>query len=294
MIAKKREEAGNGLDWPRPAATLPLSGISLAEQDQRQLGGLLSVLNRQKADHIELDRLLGQLADTAPDRQDAVLRRIHRLVFPHAFAEEAVLWPVIRRVMPDGNALTLRIEQEHQQINELFTRLEGLEPGSATHRKTLNDVVELLREDVRDEEDALLPRLQERMSVSQLRLLGLAWEAVRRIAPTRPHPVVSRRPPGNSLSALPLSVLDRSRDTIDALMQLGIKPVRPLTAISAGLIRAAHATEYAPGLRSGEDPSTRSGKEPDWRLRGAALAIAAVSAAGTVAYRRRAPGRERV
>jgi hypothetical protein len=294
MIAEKREEAGNGSDWPRPAATLPLAGVSLAEQDWRQLGGRLSVLNRQKADHVALGRLLEQLADTSPDRQNAVLRRIYRLVFPHAFAEEAVLWPTIRRILPDGDVLTVRIEHEHQQINESVMRLEGLEPGSTIHRKTLDEIVRLLREDVRDEEDALLPRLQARLTVMQLRLLGLAWEAVRRIAPTRPHPVVSRRPPGNTLSALPLSVLDRSRDTIDALSHGGTKRVRLLTAISASLTRAAHATEYAPGLRSGEDPSTRSGKEPDWRLRGAVLAIAAASAAGVVAYRLRAPSRERV
>jgi hemerythrin superfamily protein len=294
MTAASHKDVKKNSDWPSPTATLPLAGVSLAKQDFRQLGGRLSVLSRQKADHVELNRLLERLAETAPDGQDAVLRHIYRLVFPHAFAEEAVLWPAIRRVLPDGNALTLRIEQEHQQINALVTRLEKLKPGSTTHRETLNDVVRLLREDVRDEEDALLPRLQERVSVAQLRLLGFEWEAVRRIAPTRPHPVVSRRPPGNTLSALPLSVLDRSRDTIEALTQRGIKPVRPRTAISAGLTRAAHATEYAPGLRSGEDPSTRSGKEPDLRLRGAALAIAAVLATSVVAYRRRAPGRERV
>jgi len=59
----------------------------------------------------------------------------------------------------------------------------------------LERLIEVLRQDVRDEEDALLPRLQDRLDQRRLRRLGVAWELVRRTAPTRPHPVVSPRPP---------------------------------------------------------------------------------------------------
>lgn len=273
--------------WPRPAATLPQAGVSLADQDVAQLGGRMSVLALQKADHVKLDGLLDELAGAPADKQDAVLRRIYRLVFPHAFAEEAVLWPAIRRLLPDGEALTLRIEHEHQQINELVTRLEGLRPGSVDHDALLERIVLLLREDVRDEEDALLPRLQARASVTQLQLLGFAWTAVRRIAPTRPHPIVARRPPGNALSALPLSVLDRSRDRIDHLLQRGVGPAgRPLRAVSLALTDASHAVEQVPGMRSGEDPSTRvTGPARDRRR--AAIAVVILAVAGTAAWRRR-------
>lgn len=80
----------------------------------------------------------------------------------------------------------------------------------------LDRLATVLREDVRDEEDELLPRLQDALDVRRLRLLGVAWETVRRMAPTRPHPVVSRRPPGNTLAAFPLTVLDRSRDALES------------------------------------------------------------------------------
>lgn len=79
---------------------------SIAEQDVDQLGGAISVLARQKKDHITLDRLLHELAEASGQSQAAVLSRIYRLVFPHAFAEESVLWPVMRRSLPDGHELT--------------------------------------------------------------------------------------------------------------------------------------------------------------------------------------------
>src|SRR4051812_17086891 len=78
---------------------------SIAEQSVEELGGPGSVLVRQRRDHIELDRLLNDLDGATGAAQEEVLARIDRLVFSHAFAEEAVLWPVLRRVLADGEEL---------------------------------------------------------------------------------------------------------------------------------------------------------------------------------------------
>ena len=218
---------------------------------------MTSVLTRQKRDHTELDRLLHEIdAASDADRQHA-LNRLCRLVFPHAFAEESVLWPVVRRVLPDGADLTLAIEQEHQQINELFTQLEMHPPHSAEHRRLWSQIVPLLREDVRDEEDVLFPKLAAALSARQLAALGLAWEAVRRTAPTRAHPVVARRPPGNVLAAAPLTVIDRLRDRLDRTAQSGSGAHVVLTKrLSGGLARVAGLIEHTPPLTHGEHPST--------------------------------------
>jgi hemerythrin superfamily protein len=231
--------------------------ISLADQDTTRLGGPLSVLTRQVRDHVRLDALLERLgASSAGAEQDVVLNRIARLVFPHAFAEESVLWPELRRVLPDGEELTLRVEEEHQEVNELWTRLEGLPATSRARREVLDRLVEVLREDVRDEEDVLLPRLQDAVGVTRLRALGVAWEAVRRTAPTRPHPVVSRRPPGNAVAALPLTVLDRTRDVLDATALRSPRLHGPASRASGGLAAVAGRVEQVGVLRRGDRPPT--------------------------------------
>ncbi|PPF55746.1 cation-binding protein [Clavibacter michiganensis] len=231
---------------------------SVADQTTRELGGALSVLARQRSDHVKLDALLRELRGAEGDHEALVLMRIHRLVFPHAFAEESVLWPLMRRVLDDGQELTLEVEREHQEVNELVTTLETLPSGDPGRAPLLDRLVEVLREDVRDEEDELFPRLQERVRVRDLRLLGIAWEAVRRTAPTRAHPVVSRRPPGNALAAVPLSVIDRARDAVDLLRHRGPVAWRPaLGTAGDALRRAAHRVEHLPLLRRGEDASTR-------------------------------------
>ncbi len=230
---------------------------SIADQTDDELGGPGSVLVRQRRDHVELDRLLHELDGTTGRAQEEVLTRIDRLVFSHAFAEETVIWPVARRVLPDGEAVTLRIEREHQEVNELVAALEEGGPDDPQRPARLARLVEVLQEDVRDEEDVLLPRLQERLDPAELRRLGRRWEIVRRVSPTRPHPTVSRRPPGNALSGLPLSLLDRSRDTVDAGVRRAPARLVPVgEAVSRGLAVLTGLVERTPPARRGDRPPT--------------------------------------
>ncbi|WP_040338667.1 hemerythrin domain-containing protein [Candidatus Blastococcus massiliensis] len=230
---------------------------SIADQTDDELGGPGSVLVRQRRDHVELDRLLHELERTTGTAQEEVLGRIDRLVFSHAFAEETVLWPVIRRVLPDGDALTLQVEEEHQEVNELVTALERDGLDSPERSARLRRLVEVLREDVRDEEDVLFPRLQVVLGPEELRALGRRWELMRRISPTRPHPTVSRRPPGNALSGLPLSLVDRTRDLVDAGVRRAPERIAPAgRALSQGLAGVAGLIERIPLFRSGDGPPT--------------------------------------
>ncbi|MCZ2823465.1 MULTISPECIES: hemerythrin domain-containing protein [unclassified Modestobacter] len=232
---------------------------SIADQTVEELGGPGSVLARQRADHAELDRLLHELDGTTGTDQERVLRRVDRLVFSHAFAEETVLWPVIRRVLPDGDALTRQVEEEHQEVNELVSELEALGHDDPRRAVALSRLVEVLREDVRDEEDVLFPRLQAAVDDEALRRLGRQWQLARRVSPTRPHPTVSRRPPGNALSGLPLSVLDRTRDLVDAGVQHAPDRIAPAgQAVSRGLATVAGWVERVPLARRGDDGQSTS------------------------------------
>ena len=230
---------------------------SIADQTVAELGGPSSVFVRQRDDHVELDRLLHELDGTTGTEQERVLREIDRLVFSHAFAEETVLWPVIRRVLPDGEALTLQVEEEHQEVNELVAELETLGHDDPRRPERLARLVTVLKEDVRDEEDVMFPRLQEALDAKALRRLGLQWEVARRVSPTRPHPTVSRRPPGNAVSGLPLSLLDRSRDLVDAGLQRAPERFAPAgKAVSQGLAAVAGWVERVPLARRGDQPPT--------------------------------------
>ena len=84
-----------------------------------------------------------------------------------------------------------------------------------SYRRKVEHAFAVMDADVRDEEDHLLPRLQEALTSTQLHRLGAVWEIVRRSSPTRPHPRVPRRLPGNLLLGVPLSLRDRTRDALN-------------------------------------------------------------------------------
>ncbi|MEU5757091.1 hemerythrin domain-containing protein [Streptomyces sp. NPDC047829] len=210
--------------------------VSIAEQDSAALGGSRSILCRQRRDHAELNAMMdryrsGQMPST---ERDALWLDIVQLVFSHAFAEETVLWPILRRVHPAGEELTEQVEQEHQAINELVARVERTS-DDPRRPGWIEEAFVLISQDIRDEEDELLPRLRDAFSDRRLRSIGAAWEAVRATAPTRPHPAVSRRPPGNALSGVPLSVFDRLRD----LSPFAAPAARRATVLLAGMAAAA-------------------------------------------------------
>ncbi|MFD5337973.1 hemerythrin domain-containing protein [Streptomyces hawaiiensis] len=211
------------------------------EQTVEQLGGPRSVLARQRRDHAEMDRLMERYrALTDGEEREQVLKEVVQLVFSHAFAEETVLWPAVRRSVADGEELTSRVEEEHQQINDLVAGIERLSPGDPEREEKVVRVFALIRQDIRDEEDLVLPRLQEASDTAQLRRLGAAWETVRRSAPTHPHPIVPRRPPGNALLGVPLSLYDRLRDRLGPILPPAVLK-RVLTALTGLLVSAAVA-----------------------------------------------------
>ncbi|MER7517429.1 hemerythrin domain-containing protein [Streptomyces sp. NPDC126499] len=219
---------------------------SLAQQSLEQLGGTSSVLARQRRDHAELDRLMRRYESdglTPPERR-ATLHDIVQLTFSHAFAEETVLWPALRRLAPDGEALTSQVEEEHQRINDLVAEIRSTDPAAPRHDRLVTAAFSLIRQDIRDEEDVLLPRLQEALGndAARLRRLGTTWESVRRTAPTRPHPAVPRRPPANALAGIPLSAFDRARDLLLPAPGRG-------RALAAGLAASALAAWAVAAVR---------------------------------------------
>lgn len=232
---------------------------SIAGAPVEALGGAGSIIVRQRRDHERLRELVARVRATEGDEQDEALTDLCRLVFPHAFAEEAVLFPAARDALGDGEPLTLDIEQEHQEINEVYAELERSRRGEEGREALIDRAIALLDADVREEEDVLLPRLRAALTDKELQRLGRMWAVVRLTAPTRAHPVVSRRPPGQTLSALPLTVLDRSRDQLDRLARRAPAPVASgSAAASRALGAAAGLVERLPIFTRGEDPSTRA------------------------------------
>jgi hypothetical protein len=149
------------------------------------------------------------------------------------------------------------VEEEHQEINQLVTRIEQMQPGDQGWDELLERTFALLDQDVRDEEDLLLPALQRSVDQQALRRLGRSWELVRRTAPDPPPP--RRRPaPARQRGRRPAA--HARRPDPRPPRPTGARRQRPLaTAARVGsraLAGLAGAVERLPVVQRGEDPRT--------------------------------------
>ena len=94
---------------------------------------------------------------------------------------------------------------------------EPVRPPSGQSEEELGGAGSILARQRRDHADpeALMRRYE-------LRRIGTAWKAACSAAPTRPHPRVPRRPPGNVLAAPALAVRDRARKAGPAWRVVGL------------------------------------------------------------------------
>jgi hemerythrin superfamily protein len=176
----------------------------------------MNIITLQRQDHERMERLLQSYEAHGPARL-RIYSQIVDLVTTHAFAEETVLFPAARRLLRELDGVTHEIEAKHQRVNDLMVEMQRMKPGELDFEARAAELFSVLRADARQEEDVLLVRLAAETDERHLRSIGATWATARRTAPNRPHPHVSRRPPGNVLAGLPLALTDRVRNLVERL-----------------------------------------------------------------------------
>jgi hemerythrin superfamily protein len=167
-------------------------------------------------DHREVETLFAELETGTGEpghRRDLADVAIAELV-RHSVAEEMYLYPTARKVLPDGDQLAEQEIHEHAEAEKIMTEIDGLDPTDPAFDPALARLIAAVRHHVQEEESDLFPRLRQVCTPDDLHDLGRRVAAVKRIAPTRPHPMTPDRPPFNKLLAPGAGLVDRVRDAL--------------------------------------------------------------------------------
>jgi len=175
------------------------------------------VIELLTADHREVEALfteLETLMDTRGGTGDQLRRdlvdRVTIELVRHSVAEEVVVYPAVKDKVSAEEAD--RARREHAEAEETMKRLENLDPDQDTFDEELRRLMTEIRKHVDEEENSTFPHMREVMSSEELLELGRRVEAIKKMAPTRPHPEVPNTP-GIQLAAGPVAGLfDRLRD----------------------------------------------------------------------------------
>ena len=104
----------------------------------------------------------------------------------HAAIEEEVLYPTVRRELPDGEAMADEALQEHQEAKEILRRLDRMDPADFEFDSAVRELIKDVRHHVDEEENEMFPKLRSALSQDRLVELGARMQEAKRTAPTRP------------------------------------------------------------------------------------------------------------
>ena len=126
-------------------------------------------------DHRRFEALLRELRDSSADR-DAVRRRFAALHVAHAEAEEAKVYPTLRRTHAIDEHEAEHGEHEHAEANQaLLDVLESEQVEGATFDDLVEALAGTVNHHLTEEELTILNPAREEMAVEERREIGRAF-----------------------------------------------------------------------------------------------------------------------
>jgi hemerythrin-like domain-containing protein len=171
------------------------------------------------ADHREFDRIFTQL-EGLHGRSDADSLRLKRELVDevtiglvkHSVAEETQVYPRVEKQVDKEEAE--HSKEEHAEAEETMKRLERMDPEDPEFDAVVAELIREIRHHVEEEESRMFTELRATFSREELVDIAEKVEAVKKIAPTRAHPMTPNEA-GVRLAVGPVaSLLDHLRDAV--------------------------------------------------------------------------------
>ncbi len=130
----------------------------------------------------------------------------------HSVAEETQVYPRVEKQVDKDEAE--HSKEEHAEAEETMKRLERMDADDPEFDGAVAELIREIRHHVEDEESRMFTELRASFSRNELVEMAGKVEAVKKIAPTRPHPMTPNEA-GVRLAVGPVaSLLDHLRDAV--------------------------------------------------------------------------------
>jgi hemerythrin-like domain-containing protein len=182
-------------------------------ETQRDVVDLLS------ADHREFDRIFTELEQLRGRTDSASVTRKRDLadevtigLVKHSVAEETQVYPRVEKQVDKEEAE--HAKEEHAEAEETMKRLERLDADDPAFDDAVAELIREIRHHVQEEESRMFTELRATFSREDLIEMARKVEAVKKLAPTRPHPLTPNEPGVRMAVGPVVSLLDHLRDAV--------------------------------------------------------------------------------
>jgi hemerythrin-like domain-containing protein len=143
-----------------------------------------------KNDHKETKKLFRQFEAAGEDAETAkgaIVDKILEALTVHTYIENEVMYPTVRRLLPDLEDDVLESYEEHHVADVLCMELAAMKPSDERFDAKVTVLIEVVEHHVEEEEEDWFPKVREGLGRKKLQEIGIELEATRAKAPRRPE-----------------------------------------------------------------------------------------------------------
>ncbi len=142
-----------------------------------------------KQDHKELRKLFRDFesaGENAVTRKGELVSRMIELLTVHTYLENEVMYPEVRKLLPDLEDDILESYEEHHVADVLCSELYAMSSDAERFDAKTTVLIENVRHHIEEEEQDWFPKVRDGLGRKQLSELGERLIEVRAKAPTSP------------------------------------------------------------------------------------------------------------
>ena len=142
-----------------------------------------------KADHKEIRGLFRKFqaaGDKAVKTKGKIAGQIIELLTVHTYIENEVMYPEVRRLLPDLEDDVLESYEEHHVADVLVMELVPMKPSDERFHAKTTVLIENVRHHMDEDENDWFPKVREGLGRKQLQQIGEEMVEARRRAPHKP------------------------------------------------------------------------------------------------------------
>jgi hemerythrin superfamily protein len=166
------------------------------------------------ADHEEAKAMFGRFGPNNRSEWPELFCDLTETLVRHEIAEEEVVFPEVRKVVPDGDHLADARIAEQQAAEELLSEMERLNTDDDKFRTSLQKLEVSVLDHAKNEEESVFTKLRTALDQDRREELGRRYQKAKASAPTHPHPHAPNTPPGNLMMGPVAALVDRIRDAV--------------------------------------------------------------------------------
>jgi len=140
-----------------------------------------------KADHKEVKKIFRDFEKADNERtKGQLVKQIIELLTVHTYLENEIMYPEVRRLLPDLEDDVLESYEEHHVADVLCMELYAMRPSDERFDAKTTVLMENVRHHIEEEEQEWFPKVREGLGRKQLAELGERMAEKRKTAPRSP------------------------------------------------------------------------------------------------------------